>query len=126
MKRTRLKPISDRRLAERDERAEMRDRVFTRDGGRCRLAGWLPDTGPCSGVLTVHHLRKSAQGGPYTLVNLLSLCAGHNTWVEDNPDLAHELGLVIRRGDDFADAWRQLLAVELVDYWWTGGLPPRL
>lgn len=123
-RRTRLAAISDNRAAELDARAEMRDRVFARDG-RCRLAGWLPGGfGPCLGALTVHHLRKAGQGGPYTLPNLLTLCAAHNDAIEEVPVLAHELGLVIRRGETFDEAWTQLLAVEIVDYWWNGERRP--
>jgi hypothetical protein len=105
----------------------MRERVFARDGNRCRLAGWVPAAfGPCLGPLTVHHLRKSGQGGPYTLINLLTLCAGHNAAVETERVLARELGLEITRAGTFEEAWRQLLAVEIVTYWWTGEPPPRL
>lgn len=126
-RRTRLRPVSDDRAAERAARDDMRELVFARDGNRCRLAGWLPGGfGSCLGPLTVHHLRKAGQGGPYTLINLLTLCAGHNDSIELHRVLARELGLEIPRGGTFEEAWRQLLAVEIVDYWWTGGEPPRL
>jgi hypothetical protein len=119
-RRTGLRSQSDKRAGGADARAEMRELVFARDV-RCRLAGWLPGGfGPCLGRLTVHHLRKAGQGGPYTLPNLLTLCAGHNDAIELHRELARELGLEIPRGGTFDEAWRQLAAVEIVDYWWTG------
>lgn len=101
-KRKRVKPVSSRRLAEREARDEIRAAVFARDRWRCRLEDThrtdrrVPT---CRGVLTPHHVLKASQGGGYTEDNLISLCAGHNTWVEDAPNVAHELGLVRRRGD---------------------------
>lgn len=97
LRRTRIRPISRKRAAARDERAEIREQVFARDRHRCLLSTY--GVGPCSGRLTPHHLRKEGQGGPYTVDNLLTLCSIHNDWVEDVPDLAWALGLVVRRGD---------------------------
>jgi hypothetical protein len=119
LKRTRLQAVSKRREAEWPARTEMREQVFDRDGRRCVLAG--KNTGPCSGTpLTPHHLLKSGQGGPYTLCNLVTLCAGHNTWVEDHPPEAYALGLVIRRGETFDDAWELMVKAGLVAWWWHG------
>jgi hypothetical protein len=89
----RLKPISDDRRAELPERAAVRAAVFERDGYRCQFPGdrarW-----PCFGGLSFHHLRKEGQGGSYTAENGLSLCIGHNRWVEDHPLIARQLDLV--------------------------------
>ncbi len=65
--------------------------MFARDGG-CVLA--MEDAGECAGPDTPHHLLKAGQGGGYTLDNLVTLCARHNVWVEDNPDHARRLGMV--------------------------------
>jgi hypothetical protein len=115
----RINSVSDRRAAARDERAEVRAAVFARDGGRCRLEGSL--LGPCIGPLTVHHLWKDGQGGPYLPVNLLTLCAGHNDGVEpmDRAD-AEALGLVVAMGDWLSEAWRRLIFAGVVDHWWDG------
>lgn len=88
-----------------DVEAEVRERVFTRDRWRCRLEG--VGAGPCSGPLTPHHRRKAGSGGAYVEPNLVALCAGHNTWVEDEPDRARLLfpHLVVREGDP---EWAQL------------------
>lgn len=96
LKRTRLKPVSDKRRAAAPERAEVREQVFARDRHRCRLDGAADVAGACRGPLTPHHLKKASAGGEYTLTNLVTLCAGHNTWVEDEPVKATELGMVIR------------------------------
>lgn len=107
-KRKRLKPISDKRRAVIADHADVRAEVFARDRWRCQLEAdllrqrhgadrtLLERVGPCRGVLTPHHLRKASAQGTYTLENLTTLCAGHNTWVEDHPTLAAELGMVRR------------------------------
>jgi hypothetical protein len=100
---TRLSARSKRREAEAADRFVIRSAVFARDHWACtmptvlRSHGAHPlDAGPCVGPITPHHLRKASAGGPYTLENLTTLCAGHNGWVEDHPLRATELGLVIR------------------------------
>ena len=97
--RKRLPRESAKRKAERAKHPEIREAVFQRDGG-CMLA-WLKRDHVCSGArMTPHHLRKaSAQKGGYTEENLVTLCAGANSYVEDFPDEAHALGLVIRSGE---------------------------
>lgn len=126
----RLAPVSDRRLAERPERAEMRDLVFTRDGRVCRLAGFRHPGWPdgCMGQLTVHHLRKEGQGGPYTLPNLLTLCRRHNDWVEEAPRaLVSDLGLVMSAGETYPQIWHRLIVAGIVRWWWSGqATDPRL
>lgn len=104
MKRSRLSPMSKKRRASLAERERVRLEVFERDGG-CMFTTYakgheLPDgAGWCRGPLTPHHIRKASQGGAYTPENLTTLCAFHNGWVEDFPDLAHRMGLVLRRGE---------------------------
>lgn len=96
------------------------DAVLQRDESRCRLAG--STAGPCFGGLTVHHLRKASQIGPYTVHNLLTLCVGHNEWVETSPaaHLVDPWGLVIRSGGSYAQTWARLQFAGLVTYWWDG------
>jgi hypothetical protein len=90
----RLKPMSDKRRGELPERARVRELVFQRDGYRCQIAPLVPE--PCFGPLTYHHLQKEGQGGAYTEANGIAACSFHNDWVEDHPDKAAALGLVIR------------------------------
>jgi 5-methylcytosine-specific restriction endonuclease McrA len=98
----RLPAKSEKVRREAKDRKRVREAVFARDGC-CRLSpygdlnpagvGW----GPCFGrPLTFHHLLKASQGGKYTMENGLTLCAGHNSLVEDYPALAYACGLVIR------------------------------
>ena len=114
MKRRRrpIRPVSERRQAARDAAEPVVQAVFDRDHG-C-VAHRAPGTPPCRGRVTPHHLRKEGQGGLWSLDNLVTLCQGHNGWVEDQPDAAHALGLVIRRGEDITDAWQTMLAAELL------------
>lgn len=91
--RSTVRPRSERTQAEAPGRAVIRDTVFRRDG-RCLLSD--VDGHRCSGArLTPHHLLKAGRGGGYTVDNLVTLCAGGNTWVEDHPTDAARLGLVV-------------------------------
>ncbi len=109
IRRTRLKPVSAKRQREALGRAAVRAAVFERDEWTCRL-GWSAQVirmtteatrrfPHCYGPLTPHHLLKTTQGGRYTEENLVSLCATHNDWVEQEPLVAWRMGLVIRRDD---------------------------
>jgi len=80
--------------AERRRRREVAEAAAERDGG-CRLA----HLGGCAGPLTAHHLRKSSSGGAYVSENIVSLCAFHNTFVEDHPEHPDCRALTIREGD---------------------------
>lgn len=121
MRRSRLRPVSARRASESIARGEVRRAVFARDNLRCLLAG-QPSTPACFGILTPHHLRKSGQGGPYELANLVTLCAFHNDWLETATGAGYgqSTGLVIRRGYDVDWAWSTMRAAGLVAYWWDG------
>lgn len=99
-----------------DER-QVQAAVFQRDGLRCQLrdhvgtqyhtelaSGAVTDPGEvpaCWGPLTYHHRRKAGAAGAYTEANGATLCAGHNRWVEDEPDAARLVlpHLVVREGD---------------------------
>jgi len=97
-----LAPLGAKRRAQRSERDEVRTAVFDRDGWECRLA--TLDYGRCRGPLTPHHLRKASAGGAYSVANLVALCAHHNTFVEDFPDIGRRIRLVVREGDRDWDA----------------------
>lgn len=60
-----------------------------------------PADSRCRGEVSgLHELRKrSSQGSVTNLANLMPACSFHNGWVEDNPNLAYRLGLVVREGD---------------------------
>ena len=83
---------SAKRYSENEYREQIRQQVFARDGG-CVVAG-EPDVGECRGQDTPHHILKASAGGPFTLDNLVTLCARHNVLVEDEPLWAQQRGLV--------------------------------
>jgi hypothetical protein len=94
MKRTRIRPRSDKRHAENVVRREVMMRVRARDVD-CQAKGILPDR--CFGPLNGHELRKAGQGGSRTDEdNILLLCDFHNGWIEDSPISAWWEGFVIR------------------------------
>lgn len=114
-----LRQRSERKATEnRTVAVPIVEEVFARDGQRCILAH-PPNpldtisAGRCLGKLTPHHLRKQGQGGPWAAINIVTLCARHNGWVEQFPSLAHELGLSIRTGETYADAWGRMRAAGL-------------
>lgn len=97
-----LRSRSRQKEAERRTEAEVRAMVFARDRS-CVLHKWfLLDLPPCFGVLTPHHRRKASAGGGYSMANLQTLCAFHNTDVEDRPAFyrEHFPWLVVREGDE--------------------------
>lgn len=113
MKRKRIhpKPMDPAVVAEHET---VRAAVFARDGYRCLLAG-RRDVPACFGINTPHHLRKSGQGGPYVVENLVTLCLSHNdTWVEGHGDAAWALGLLCRNGDSLDECWERLRNAGLV------------
>jgi 5-methylcytosine-specific restriction endonuclease McrA len=98
-----------------DEWPEITAAVYARDG-RCLLHGSGVGGGCFGKPLTPHHLRKSGQGGPDSVENVVALCAFHNDWVETAGKVAHLLGLVIRNGETWEDAWRRMRCNRLVSY----------
>lgn len=114
----RRKPI-DRTTPEEQAKETIRTAVYARDR-RCLLRGALGTTaGPCAGQrLTPHHLWKDGQGGPWSMRNIVALCAGHNGWVEDHPTEARAWGLVVERNMSITEVWRRMILNGLVGYWW--------
>lgn len=105
-RRRRLRPRSEKATEQREVAVPIVDEVYERDGHRCVLAAY--PSHQCFGRLTPHHLRKTGQGGPWAAVNLVTLCAHGNGWVENEPTVAHTIGLVIRTGETYADAWARM------------------
>jgi hypothetical protein len=110
-RRGRLRSQSEKRTERRASVQPVVDAVLARDGG-CVLRNHR-GAGDCSGQDTPHHLCKAWKGWDWTLDNLVALCAGHNGWVEDHPDDAFLLGLVIREGTTPAGAWLAMLMADL-------------
>lgn len=101
-RRTRLRAVSAKRRAEREERAQIRLMVFARDRWECQ-ASLIPEMAryhQCSGRLTPHHIWKASQGGGYTMENLVTLCDVANDLLESDANfsrLGRQHGLVRRR-----------------------------
>jgi hypothetical protein len=131
LRRTGIRPMSQERADDAVRRQQVREQLFARDGG-CLLIplqgrpvvavprGHMEEATPpdglrivkvpfCHGPDTPHHLIKAWKGGSYTLPNLVTLCAGHNVWVEDEPDAARPLGLCVTEGTTLAGAHQLLV-----------------
>ena len=81
------------------------------EGRRCEIGPILVRYGldgakTCmSRIEGLHELRKRSAGGSLrNPSNLVPACNPCNGWVEDNPEEAHILGLVIREGDEGYEA----------------------
>ena len=99
MKRSRIKPVSDKRRAVNVERARILEATFgPRDSWRCSLRDTpqaLVAFGPCMGTVNGHEVLKRSQGGSIIDPdNIVLLCNGHNVAVEDHPIEAHAFGLM--------------------------------
>lgn len=105
LRRTRIKPVSDKKAAAAPGNAVVRERVFARDR-ICQVyaLGYTAyAVGVCYGPPTFHHRRKASAGGGYTFENGRQVCLSHNEAMESDAGLArwaHSVGLVVRRGDD--------------------------
>ena len=104
MRRSRIKPVSEKRRLENIERKRAMEEAFgPRSWWQCEVLKRLLDgdtryaiMGQCLGDINGHELLKSSQGGSRTdMENVVPLCNFHNCWVEDHPLAADELGLVI-------------------------------
>jgi 5-methylcytosine-specific restriction endonuclease McrA len=75
--------MSAKKVAGIPERRAIREAVFRRDGHCVALDKWPGHR--CFGEQkeTVHHLKKASQGGRYVEENLVWLCSGFNSFVED-------------------------------------------
>lgn len=114
MKRTPLRQVSSNRARENGQRAKAMEIVRARDGGRCRGLNILPEK--CFGDLHGHELKKSSAGGSrIDPANVILLCDFHNGWIEIEPDLAHALGFVIRRGEElqFGSAFAPVITLTM-------------
>jgi len=93
MKRTRLKPVSAKRLAEREQRAEVREVTLRRAGYRCEAPSAFGLR--CGGVLDVHETfpRGANPGSHLDSTITVALCRIHHSYVTDHPQEAHDVGL---------------------------------
>lgn len=112
LKRTRLRPVSERRREVNAERARLQEEAWGPRPWKCAFERYVL-AAMCVGSVTVNDARSLPQcHGPVagheklsrsragrTDANLLNvadqepLCSLHNEWVESNPVLAHVMGL---------------------------------
>lgn len=98
-----MRPLSAKRQRLQRRRVAL-VRVMLAEDPYCDLGPTieLADGGHrCAGeAIGLHERRKrSSLGSLLNRANLRRCCAPCNSWVEENPRLAHMLGLVVRPGD---------------------------
>ena len=95
MKRSRrLRPVSDTRLAEREQRDAVRETTLRRAGFRCQAPGAFGLR--CSpGEPDVHEVftRGTCPGSHLDDTVTIALCRTHHRYVTDHPQDAHDAGL---------------------------------
>lgn len=93
MKRSRLRPVSAKRLAEANEREAVRERALSRAGFRCQAPGAFGLR--CYGRLEVHETfpRGPNPGSHLDDSVTMVLCHTHHRYVTDHPREAHDAGL---------------------------------
>lgn len=96
-----MKPISDRRAAQLDERARVRDLVLRRDM-RCRGYGLTPVR---CGIWSTdcHELKRGAWRADCWLdpARCVGVCRTCHRWITEHPERARPLGLALRSGDPY-------------------------
>lgn len=92
-RRTRLRPVSAKRSAERDTRAQVRETTLRRAMFRCQAPGAFGIR--CRGLLDVHEVfpRGANPGSHLDDTVTLALCRAHHDYVTAHPKEAHDAGL---------------------------------
>lgn len=99
MKRSKINPVSKKRQRQNAERKAAMLEVFgPRERWKCALRGrYLA----CFGDVNGHELLKRSRGGSITdMNNVVLLCSAHNTWVEDYPEVANQIGYAKHSWED--------------------------
>lgn len=93
LRRTRLKPMSDKRRAEIPERDRVREQVLRRDNYLCVAADLVPSVA-CWGHLDVDEIKPRSDGGDYLNPDdCQSICRAHHDWKHAHHKEALALGL---------------------------------
>lgn len=95
-----IKPVSDKRREGSPARRAVVAKALDGVMSGCVLSE-SAEAGPCYGPSTPHRMRKGSAGwdrrtAGYVDGNVVATCSFHNGWIEDHPDEATELGMVIR------------------------------
>jgi hypothetical protein len=112
VKRTRVKPVSDKRRRENKERAAMMEEKYGPRPWECQFHDFttardadlmhrVADLGGlnCHGDVNGHEIVKASawRAGRLEPTNVATLCNFHNGWIEDHPIEARQLGLSKRK-----------------------------
>lgn len=108
IKRSRIRPRSKQKQASMVLARAQLIRLVRERGDRCEVCprirrvryDWIGCLGRSQQVQGRHHVRKQSAGGTEEDENILLACNAGNDWIEDNPFMAYQAGLVRRRGDD--------------------------
>ena len=105
MKRGRLRPRSDKRISEQQERQDVRELALARAGYRCSVPDGFAGV-RCWGPLDVDEIapRGVRPGGHLDDDNVQVLCRGHHDWKGEHPKEAHALGLRRWSWEDVPDS----------------------
>lgn len=95
MKRSRIKPMSDKRRAAIGELAAARTVVIGRAYGRCEANTPACPTREHEGV-HVHHVKQRSAGGGHTPDNLLLVCEKAHGYIHNHPAESFERGWLVR------------------------------
>lgn len=89
-----LRPMSDKRYNEWEERQAVKRAVVMRDGYRCRAEHLVPEV-QCWGQIDYDEMasRGVYPGGHLDPDNVQQLCRGHHEWKHANPAEALARGL---------------------------------
>jgi precorrin-3B methylase len=104
MKRTRLNPVSDKRKEVNRQRKEaMLEHFGKRETWVCSVREIIGT--PCFGDVNGHEILSRARSGQsdknlLDMSGIILVCNHHNSWIEDNPKKAYELGLTKHAWDD--------------------------
>ena len=97
LKRTPIKPMSDKRKSVNQQRKEaMLAHFGKRETWKCQGQTVFPHK--CFGAINGHEITSRARAGRadanlLDMSGIILLCDWLNGWIEDNPKKAHELGL---------------------------------
>ena len=96
IRRSPLRAVSPKRLAERGDYERAVQRAFTRDRYRCRVGDGWPESGQCFGRITPHHIAPQGRFPELRceVDNIKTACQVHHQYIHLHPVEARERGLL--------------------------------
>lgn len=93
-RRTRLKPVSDKKRVRDAELAKARVEVAQRAFGRCEANTPACPSREHAGV-HAHHVRRRSAGGGHGAENLLWVCEAAHAYIHANPAESYDAGWLV-------------------------------